>query len=360
MRKYDIKLIDELSNVILTNHSKVTVKIKPIPDENRLGALDPRVFNYVNCRLKTTIKATEEKSQIENINVEGLRCQMGSVNEDLTENKVEISNKLIKVNDHYINANVYGSYHKSKKKTAIVFLHGGGFLGGSSKILDNQCKLLSEKSDSIVISLDYRLAPENPFPCAIEDCIKAIEWIYDNSICFGIDKDKIVVAGESAGANLAAVCSLNDKRNLIKLQIFIYGALDLIKKEDTFYNWNYDLYEIFEDHRNCIISRLDRFSNLNKLANELYIQNGFKASNPNISPIYSEKLYKSPKTLIIEAEFDYFRICNDIFAEKLAENGVDVEVIRYLGMDHGFFNRLGDYPQAEDCIIEIAKAVRKL
>lgn len=141
--------------------------------------------------------------------------------------------------------------------------------------------------------------------------------------------------------------------------MIIYAAIDVNKVEDTFYKWDYSLYDMLEEHKPYIIARLNRFGDLNLIANKLYIQNGVNADDPDVSPVLSENVSRLPKTLIIEGEFDFFRISNDVFAKKLEENGVDVEVIRYMGMDHGFFDRLGTCPQTEDCISEMAEAIRK-
>lgn len=339
------------------------IRIKPSPEEKRKGALDCRVLERIKSKMKSKAQGkntgAEQEPEIENIPLEEYRSQMGSQNIDISEGTISIQHRLIKINDHYINVHIYDNKDGSKNRSAVVFFHGGGFLGGSPKALDNQCKLLAERSGAVVISPDYRLAPENPFPCGVQDCKGTIQWAYDNYKLLGIDKNKIAAAGESAGANFAAVCALNDNKNIIKLLMIIYAAIDVNKVEDTFYKWDYSLYDMLEEHKPYIIARLNRFRDLNLIANKLYIQNGVSADDPDVSPVLSENVSRLPKTLIIEGEFDFFRISNDVFAKKLEENGVDVEVIRYLGMDHGFYDRLGTCPQTEDCISEMAESVKK-
>lgn len=364
MREYSIELLQELNKINIVKENELEIKIKPIPEDKRKGVLDPRVLNRVKKRMQSSQASSstllKKEEGTEYIPLEEFRSQMGSVNIDITETHIDTYQRLIKIKDHYINVHIYHNNDKLKNKQAVVFFHGGGFFGGSTKALDNQCKLLAEKSGGVIISAEYRLAPENPFPCAVEDCMGTIEWVHNNDELLGIDKNKIAVAGESAGANLATVCSLNDTKNIIKLLMIIYSAVDFTKVEDTFYKWDYSLYDMLEEHKPYIITRLNRFKDLNIIANKLYIQNGISINNPNVSPIFSNNLGNLPKTIIIEGEYDLFRISNDVFAKMLKENGVDVQIIRYLGMDHGFYDRIGSCPQTEDCIIEMANAVKDM
>lgn len=360
MREYKLNLLKELGKTRIIEEYGLEIKIKPIPDDMRKGTLDPRVLERVKKKVKYSSSSENKEEGIEHIPIEEFRLQMGSENIDITESNINLYHRLIKIKDHYINVYIYNNNDESKNKKAVIFFHGGGFFGGSPKALDNQCKFLAEKSGAVVISPDYRLAPENPFPCGVEDCMGTVEWVHDNNELLGINKDKIAVAGESAGANFATVCALNDHKNIIKLQMIIYSVLDFTKVEDTFYNWDYSLYNMLEEHEQYIITRLNRFRDLGIIANKLYIQNGICVNNPDVSPIFSKNLGELPRTVIIEGEYDFFRISNDVFAKMLKENGVDVEVIRYLGMDHGFYDRIGTCPQTEDCIIEMAKSMESI
>lgn len=363
MREYKLELLDKLGEGWVIDENGVEIKIKSIPDDSRKGALDNRVLERTKKKMELVSSSLPQNKEedIEHILLEEIRSQVGTPNIDLTENEIKIYNRLIKIKDHYINVHIYDGDSKSKDKKAVVFFHGGAFLGGSPKVLENQSKLLAEKSKAVVIAPDYRLAPENPFPCGLEDCIGTVEWVHENYEILGIDKNKIAVAGDSAGGNFATVCSLKDNKNIIKLLVIIYAGLDLTEVENTFYNWDYSLYDMFEEHKPYIINRLNRFVELSKVAGKLYnFQNRLSLNDPDLSPIKSNNLKNLPKTIIIEGEFDFFRISNDVFAKQLKKDNVDVEVIRYLGMDHGFYDRLGTCPQTEDCIIEMAKAIESL
>ena len=241
----------------------------------------------------------------------------------------------------------------------VIFFHGGGFLGGSTKVLENQCKFLAEQSKATVISVDYRLIPENPFPAALNDCKEVISWIWDHAEEWNLDRNKITAAGESAGGNLAVSCSLSETGKKVALTMPVYGALDLSYAEDTDY-WDYHKYEVIPEHYNHAITRLNRFRILNNTIHDLYAANGEDVKDPSISPLYANDLSKLKKAVIIEAEFDYFRLSNDLFAERLWDSGIPCEVIRYQGMDHGFYDRLGFCQQTKDCIMEMALQIRKL
>lgn len=259
-----------------------------------------------------------------------------------------------------INIHIYRGKDTGKKKNAVLFIHGGAFFGGDVKTKGNQCRYLAEQADAVVISPEYRLAPETPFPGAVDDVMGTLDWITEHAEKLKIDEDKIAVMGESAGGTLAANCCLMDQKERIKLAVYIYGALDLTPAERTPYHWDYSLYDMYEGQKDYIMNRLFRFKELTDYMEDLYVQNGYSTMDGEVSPLYAEDLSKMPKTLMVEAEFDYFKICNDEFVKRLTEAGINTEVILYEGLDHGFFDRIGSLFQAEDCIREIAERVKRL
>src|SRR6185312_14597422 len=111
---------------------------------------------------------------------------------------------------------------------AIVYLHGGGFVVGDLDCYDSLCRTLANEGSCRVISVDYRLAPEHPFPAAVEDCFAALKWIEANAPDLSVDANRMAVAGDSAGGNLAAVMCLLAKQNKgtphIAFQLLIYPA----------------------------------------------------------------------------------------------------------------------------------------
>lgn len=332
-------------------------RLKQIPGCNRDHLLDPSVIGKVE---KSGVFLTDyEKAPFTPfMDLSSLRLEMGSENLDITQELVEEIPFLIRLCDRFIPVTFFRLPNGQMQKP-VIFFHGGGFLGGSTKVLENQCKFLAEQSKATVISVDYRLIPENPFPAALNDCKEVISWIWDHAEEWNLDRNKITAAGESAGGNLAVSCSLSETGKKVALTMPVYGALDLSYAEDTDY-WDYHKYEVIPEHYNHAMTRLNRFRILNNTIHDLYAANGEDVKDPSISPLYTNDLSNLKKTVIVEAEFDYFRLSNDLFAEKLWNSKIPCEVIRYQGMDHGFYDRLGFCQQTKDCIMEMALQIRKL
>lgn len=299
-------------------------------------------------------------AKTENLNLELLRREMKKEGKDITTAFIKEETKLIPVKGHKIQVTIYKKQGILKERPGVLFIHGGGFFGGNVAAKGNQCRYLAEQSDAVIISPEYRLAPETPYPGALEDIMGTLDWMCLNAGKLGIDGDKIAIAGESAGGTLAVNCCLQDTERRIKLAMIIYGALDLLPAEKTKYHWDYSKYEMYPQQKDYIMNRLFRFKELTESIESLYIPDGYSAESGEISPVYAEDVSRMPKTVMIEAEFDYFKISNEEFVKILQKNGKDVEVILYEGLDHGFFDRLGSLAQTADCIEEMAERIKQL
>lgn len=193
------------------------------------------------------------------------------------------------------------------------------------------------------------------------DCYDAVKWVHEHADELGVNPNQIVVSGDSAGGNLAAVCSLMDRDSgagLIKMQALIYPVLIIGNERADDYEWSLDHYEIMEDHHEYIIETIEGLRKSDGLLQELYIQDLTTIDNPLVSPLLSESLAGMPRTVIITAEFDYLRPQAEAFARKLAEANVPTKIIKYCGMDHAFIDKIGIYPQAADCFKEIANELK--
>lgn len=334
--------------------------IKEKIEEKTPHAFEKKVLEREMAKGEPRVSLFYKKNEIpaEKLDLAAMRTEMKREGQDITTSEIKEVSRIIKIKDHMINIHIYSGEVTGQKRNAVLFIHGGGFFGGDVKTKGNQCRYLAEQSGAIVISPEYRLAPETPFPGPVEDVMGTLDWITDHAKELGIDKDKIAVMGESAGGTLAANCCLLDDKNRIKLAVYVYGAMDLTPADKTPYQWDYSLYDMEESQKDYIMNRLFRFKELTEYMEDLYVQNGYSTKDGAVSPLYAENLEKMPKTLMIEAEFDYFKISNDEFVKKLKETGNEVEVILYEGLDHGFFDRLGQLPQTKDCICEIAKRVK--
>jgi acetyl esterase len=229
---------------------------------------------------------------------------------------------------------------------AIVYLHGGGFVLGDLDCYDALCRTLANESGARVIAVDYRLAPEHPFPAAVEDCFEALKWIESNAPDLGVDANRIAVAGDSAGGNLAAVMCLLAKENrgepTIAFQVLIYPATRIggVNGGRPFGSG------YFLDSRT-----IDWFS-------RHYIPAGTDRSDWRLSPLNALELKGLPPAYIVTAGFDPLRDEGMAYAEKLKQAGVPVTAVEYASMIHGFFSMQALIPLATEAIAAAAHAVR--
>jgi acetyl esterase/lipase len=222
--------------------------------------------------------------------------------------------------------------------------------------------LLSERANVVVISVDYRLAPEHPFPAGLNDCYRALEWVYANATELNVLRDQIAVAGDSAGGNLATACCLMEQERgegRICYQAPVYPVVNLGSIPTDDFEWTLDAYDISHHHdlvRGVVLSLADADS----FFNDLYLQGMADVTHPLVSPLFADDLSSLPPTLIVTAEYDYLRLEGEAYARKLSRAGVPTRLVQYRGMDHAFMDKLGDYPQADDCMNEIAKGLKEL
>jgi acetyl esterase len=228
---------------------------------------------------------------------------------------------------------------------AILYFHGGGFVVGDLDCYDGLCRTLANESSCRVISVDYRLAPEFPFPAAVEDCFAAARWVEENASDLGVDANRLAVAGDSAGGNLAAVTCLlaRDKgAPAIAFQLLIYPATKISSAaaERSFKAG------FFLDSRT-----LEWFRNH-------YVPPGTEG-DPRLSPLDAKTLTGLPPAYVVTAGFDPLRDEAIAYAEKLKQGGVKVIEVDYPTMIHGFFSMPGLIPLASEAIRAAAHAARE-
>ena len=237
----------------------------------------------------------------------------------------------------------------SAKQTSgvAVFFHGGGWVIGSLNSHDHICRYLAQAAECIVVSVDYRLAPENKFPDGLEDCIAAARWVGSNAENFGGDPARLAVVGDSAGGNLAAsvAIALRDtpKGTSLRLQALIYPVVDLDADTDS----------KSENGEGYLLTR-----NAIEHFNELYLPDQEMRTDPRASPLLAKYHTDLPRTWIQTAEFDPLRDEGQLYAEKLAKAGVEVEYKCYEGMVHGFARMGGKVDRALDALAHTANALR--
>lgn len=233
-----------------------------------------------------------------------------------------------------------------KPLPVLVFFHGGGWVFGNLEISDALCRSLANKAGCIVVSVDYRLAPEHVFPAALEDCYAATKWAGENAAFFGGDPYSIVVAGDSAGGNLAAATCLMARDRLspkILCQLLIYPMISADFDSPTYLEFGSGY--LFD--RKQLMWCWD-----------LYAPRVEERGNPYLSPLSSQKLENLPPAVIITAEYDPLRHEGEEYARKLREAEVTVIFKRFNGMIHGFLAWDEKIEQAKKAIIEISDALR--
>ncbi|WP_085993358.1 alpha/beta hydrolase [Oceanobacillus senegalensis] len=209
----------------------------------------------------------------------------------------------------------------------LMYFHGGAFFSGSLESHDEIVRPIAMESGYKVISVDYCLAPEHPFPAALEDCYNVTKWAREHIDELNWDGENLAVAGDSSGGNLAAAVSLvakEKKEFTITKQILYYPSLDL--------DFDRNRYLSLMENRKGNGLETDALPEYNSF----YLSGGADPTNPLVSPIKAESLENLPSALVITAEHDPLRDEGELYAEKLKNAGVEVMMKRYEGTIHGF------------------------
>lgn len=229
----------------------------------------------------------------------------------------------------------------------FIYFHGGGWVIGDLDTADVPCRSIANQARSVVVSVDYRLAPEYKFPAAINDAYAAVKWVSEQATTLGIDADRIAVGGDSAGGNLAAVVALmgRDKGGpALRKQLLIYPV--------THYDFNTKSYQ--ENGEGYFLTKQSMVWFWNH-----YLRSEKDGKHPYASPLLAQELSGLPPALIITAEYDPLRDEGEAYAKRLEEAGIPVKLSRYNGMIHGFFWMAGVLEQGNKAIEEVAQELKE-
>jgi len=229
----------------------------------------------------------------------------------------------------------------------LAYYHGGGWVVGTLDGYDDLCRSLCHRSGAVVISVDYRLAPEHKYPAAAEDCYAATAWAAAHAGEIGGDAKRLVVMGDSAGGNLSAVVALMARDRggpAIAAQVPIYPVT----------NCDYDTasYHFFDSGYGLTRGMMRYFW-------DAYLREPSDAAQPYASPLKAESVSGLPPTLMITAQYDVLRDEGQAYAARLRQAGNRVRCTEYLGMTHGFINGGAIYPEANRAISQAAEAVKR-
>ena len=230
----------------------------------------------------------------------------------------------------------------------VVFFHGGGFVIGSSRVYARVTGHLANAAGAVVVSLDYRLAPEHPFPAAVEDAFAATRWAAVAASELGADPARLVVAGDSAGGNLAAVTALQAREAggpALAGQVLLYPVTDMASVRPSFEAYGEGLFLERETMR--------WFA-------EAYVPDPGLRSDWRVSPLRAPDHHNLPPAYVLTAGLDPLRDEGEAYAKKLAAAGVAVTHRRWEGLIHGFLNMGGVVPEARAALEDIAAWIKGL
>jgi len=229
----------------------------------------------------------------------------------------------------------------------LVYFHGGGFVIATNDTYDASARALAKQANCVVVAVEYRKAPENKYPAAVDDAFAAYQWVVNNAGEIQGDASRIAVAGESAGGNLATVTAMKAKQNNVQLPVFQLLIYPLVSDDQT--TESYKKYEKAKPLNKAMISW---FSNH-------YLPNPATAADPLVSPLKATKgqLAGLPPAFVITAEIDPLRSEGEAYAKALKAAGVAVEYKNYPNVTHEFF---GMAPVVETAVQAQADAAAAL
>ncbi len=231
----------------------------------------------------------------------------------------------------------------------LVYYHGGGFVFGDLDTHDGVCRMLCRHAGAHVLAVDYRLAPEHPFPAPVEDARAALAWAYENAERLGADPGLVGVGGDSAGGNLSAVVSqlaARDGGPAPVMQLLIYPVTDLTRRTRS--------RDLFADGFLLTDPEMDWFES-NYLGSERSV-----ASDPRVSLLVAEDLSGLAPALVATAAFDPLRDEGEAYAEALRAAGTEVALRRFPGFIHAFVNLGGISRGCRDALAEIGGSARAM
>jgi acetyl esterase len=231
----------------------------------------------------------------------------------------------------------------------LVFFHGSGFVLCSLDTHDGMCRNLCAGAGCVVVSVDYRLAPEHKFPAGLDDCVFATSWVSEHAAELEGDAGRVVVGGDSAGGNLAAAAALRirDEGGPALLgQLLIYPVTDYYTPGTPSYRENADGYGLTRD---TMVWFWDH-----------YLSDPAEAAEPYASPLRARDLSGLPAALVVTAEYDPLCDEGEYYAAKLRAAGTAATTSRWDGMNHGFFFWVGRVDKAGDAMAESCAWLREI
>jgi acetyl esterase len=228
----------------------------------------------------------------------------------------------------------------------LVWFHGGGFVLGSVEAQDGVCRAIAAQAGIVVVSVDYRLAPEHRYPAGVDDAKAATRWVLAHGETFGIDPAATAVGGDSAGGNLAAVAAqaLRGSRQVPALQVLVYPPTDARRREPSHRHF----------HEGFVLTA----RNIGWFLDH-YVPDPSYVHDPGVSPLLAPDLSGLPEALILTAGFDPLRDEGRAYAEKMSAAGVDVTHVSAHGSLHGFIHTVAAVDESARMFAVITDRLRR-
>lgn len=244
------------------------------------------------------------------------------------------------VSDHEIPVRVFMPREEGEYPL-MIFFHGGGFVTGNIDSYSRVCTRMANMTKHIILSVDYRLAPEHPFPAGLEDCYAVVKEVIHDYGSFNRKLNPVTLIGDSAGANLVAAVSLLAKERgefEVDRQILLYPATYSDHSDASPYP------SVKENGQDYLLTQKRMMDYI-----DLYVKDKKDLKNPYVAPILAEDLTNQPETLIITAEYDLLRDEGEDYGRRLKEAGNKVEVHRLADSIHGFIALMPIFPEVRTC-----------
>ncbi|QHS23203.1 alpha/beta hydrolase [Virgibacillus sp. MSP4-1] len=262
----------------------------------------------------------------------------------------KVENRTLPLEGRDIPVRVYTPVEGEAQYPGLVYYHGGGWVIGDLDSHDSICRLIANQAKCVVVSVDYRLAPEHKYPAAVEDAYDSLVWVAGHTSEFDIDGQRLAVGGDSAGGNLSIVTCIKAYEQGgpdIKHQFLLYPSTgfkgetppaSMMENADGYF-LTLEMMQWFSKH---------------------YFNDPKERNHPYASPIMYKDLGKLPSATLLTAQYDPLRDEGKAFADELKSGGVNVFYKNYDGLIHGFGNFIGFSPESEQALREGAEQLEKV